>query len=345
MELEFKELISIKTKRNCDPEKENIENKVENKNLPQYTTLLFNIHPFHTYDLGLKHYKIDPVAHLEPIDKLLTIKNLKEEDYKEYKKITKKIGSFKVVKYIRATHPILENIIEADWNLVRIVNEKVPPSWREAFKIGFKEILSINDLLIDQEEAGKILCPQKKDIFRAFELCPLNNVKVVILGQDPYHSIYQDKPVANGLAFSTNRGYRIQPSLLRIYKLLKKTIKDFKIPDHGDLSIWAQRGVLLLNTALTTIKHKAGAHSVHWEGFTTHIISVINKVKPECIYMLWGNHALKMKRYIHHTKNILEANHPSPLVRRSNFLECNHIAIANNILRESGQDEIDWNLD
>nr|QBK89491.1 MAG: uracil-DNA glycosylase [Pithovirus LCPAC001] len=153
------------------------------------------------------------------------------------------------------------------------------------------------------------------------------------------------QPVANGLAFSTEKGLRIQPSLRNIYKELERTIPEFEMPEHGDLRSWAKQGVLLLNSALTTIKNKAGAHTDYWSGFTTYIINVINKVKPDCIYMLWGLSAGKIKKYIHNTKYILQSNHPSPMVRNSNFKGNNHFLQANTLLKLAGKKEIDWRLD
>jgi len=309
-----------------------------------YSELIFGIHPAHTHDLGLKHYKFDPKEHSKKITKLKTLNDIQKEDYTEYKKITKKVAHLNLVQYIAVASAIHSNSIEEDWDLIKIVNEECPASWKEAFELGFKDLLAVNDVLIDEINAGKMICPEKANIFRAFELCPLNNVKVVILGQDPYHAIYQNKPVANGLSFSTNRDYKIQPSLRNIYKLLSKTIKGFEMPTHGDLTYWAEQGVLLMNTALTTVKHKAGAHTEFWDGFTTQIINVINKVKPECVYMLWGNHAIKMKKYIFHNEFVLEANHPSPMVRNSDFQKCDHFRRANTLLKASGQKEIDWCL-
>ena len=343
MEKEFEEITSVNTKRNRakDPTPIKAKRSKIKPRPPKYQNL-FNIHPYHIYNLGLKYYNYDPKMNENDIDDLLKINDIKDDDYTEYKRIVKVFGNMKIVKYIKAEHPIIGNHIQKNWNLISIVNDTCPPSWREAFKIAFKEILAINDLLIDEETAGRMVCPSKSNIFRAFELCPLNNIKVVILGQDPYHTVFDDEPVANGLSFSTEKNYRIQPSLRNIYKLLSNT--GFQSPNHGDLSSWAQQGVLLLNTALTTVKHKPGEHSVHWGGFTTHIISVINKVKPECVYMLWGKNAISMKKHIYNIKNILEANHPSPMVRNSNFMKCDHFNKANEILRSFNQSEIDWTI-
>lgn len=349
----FENLTTVQTLRDSEePQKENITTKLSTKEHittsetpKEYSKLLFDIHSFHSHSLGLKHYLFDPNEHKKEITPLKTLSDLKKEDYEEYEVIRKKIGRSVIIKYVPKYYPILSNEIEADWNLIQILNEASPPSWRTAFELAFKDLLLLNDRFATAATTSVVVCPQKKDIFRAFELCPLNQIKVVILGQDPYHSIWQDKPVANGLAFSTPRGFKVQPSLKNIYKLLKNSIKGFEIPSHGDLSKWAQQGVLLLNKALTTIAHKAEAHLDYWDGFTTHIITVINKVKPDCVYMLWGAHAQKMKRYIFHQKYILEANHPSPMVRNSDFQKCNHFVKANLLLKNSGQKEIDWCLD
>lgn len=344
LESEFLIGVSVQTLRNVSRTKKTTETlKIENiKGSP-----LFNIDQFHSYNLGIKNVTGTKTLNTETEapKKLTVIADIKPENYIQSVKKVIKIGTMTLVKNIQLFEPKNGNGVKSNWNLIDILNLECPPSWRLPFELAYKELIYLNETLADEEQKGLVLCPHKQHWFRAFELCPLNNLKVVIVGQDPYHTIRNGHPVANGLAFSTNKGLRIQPSLRNIYKELERTIPGFEVPEHGDLSRWAKQGVLLLNTALTTIKNKAGAHTVFWSGFTTHIINVINKVKPECVYMLWGVPAGKMKKYIHNTKYVLQSNHPSPMVRNSNFKGNNHFLQANELLKSIGKKGINWKLD
>lgn len=201
----------------------------------------------------------------------------------------------------------------------------------------FKRILTF---LSREISKGKVIFPAKADIFNAFKYTDLNNLKVVILGQDPYHNYNQ----AHGLAFSVQKGVAIPPSLQNIYRELARSIPDFKIPNHGCLINWARQGVFLLNTTLTVEAHKANSHKdIGWETFTDAVISKISDYKSNVVFMLWGAHARKKKCLVDSSKHlILETTHPSPLSAHRGFLGCNHFVECNNYLLKYYNSKVDW---
>jgi uracil-DNA glycosylase len=183
--------------------------------------------------------------------------------------------------------------------------------------------------------------PKFEDIFRAFDLTCFDEVKVVILGQDPYHGIGQ----ANGLAFSTNLLSPVPKSLHNIFIELNHDM-GIKYPEHCDLTTWAKQGVLLLNTVLTVRSGQPGSHrSIGWEKFTDQVIFALNKKTHPIIYMLWGKEAQKKKELIDTTKHIvLVTSHPSPLSAYRGFLGCKHFSKTNALLIENGLTPINWQL-
>lgn len=187
--------------------------------------------------------------------------------------------------------------------------------------------------------------PPKNDIFNAFKLTNINNLKVVIVGQDPYHQPGQ----AMGLSFSVPKGCKVPPSLVNIYKAINQDpeIKDFKIPNHGDLTKWAKQGVFMLNDLLTVTESKPASHkNSGWDKFTDHVIRTISKEKEGIVFLLWGKPAQQKAKIIDSKKHkILESVHPSPLSAHGGFFTCGHFSKVNQFLREKGQTEIDWNLD
>ena len=197
----------------------------------------------------------------------------------------------------------------------------------------------IKDHLISDNAEGKIVLPEPKNFFRAFDLCELNKVKVVIIGQDPYHT----PGVPNGLAFSVNKNQKLPPSLINIFRELES---DLGVKNYiGDLSAWSRQGVLLLNTCLSVCAGLPASHSnIGWENFTNAAIKEIQK-KKNIIFLLWGKHAQQKKAFIQEDNFILEAAHPSPLSANNGFFGCNHFSKTNNLLTSLGSDPIDWQLE
>lgn len=201
----------------------------------------------------------------------------------------------------------------------------------------FKETLQA---VAQQRAAGVTVYPPQKDVFNAFKLTKLGDIKVVILGQDPYHGPNQ----AHGLAFSVLPGVAIPPSLLNMYKELEQDIDGFQRPQHGFLESWATQGVMLLNTVLTVEAGKAHSHArLGWETFTDRVIDAINTHREGVIFLLWGSHAQKKGSIIdaqrHH---VLKAPHPSPLSAHRGFLGCRHFSQTNALLSKAGETPIDW---
>ncbi|WP_423185607.1 uracil-DNA glycosylase [Alishewanella sp. d11] len=191
-----------------------------------------------------------------------------------------------------------------------------------------------------QREAGKVIYPGDSEIFNAFKLTSLEQLKVVILGQDPYHGPNQ----AHGLAFSVRPGVKVPPSLVNIYKELAMEYADFQPPKHGFLQSWAEQGVLLLNTVLTVEANQPNSHRLlGWEQFTDQAIRQISQHTEHVVFLLWGSHAQKKAKLIdakrHH---ILIAPHPSPLSAHRGFLGCGHFLQTNSLLESSGKPPINW---
>lgn len=190
--------------------------------------------------------------------------------------------------------------------------------------------------------AGQVIYPPEADVFNAFKLTTPDNLKVVILGQDPYHGPNQ----AHGLAFSVREGVRIPPSLQNIYKELALEYADFDIPAHGCLARWAEQGVLLLNTVLTVVATQPNSHRhLGWEQFTDKVIAQINSQLNGIVFMLWGSHAQKKGRFIDRQRHfVLQAPHPSPLSAHRGFLGCGHFKQTNTLLEQQGKSPINWQL-
>ena len=193
-----------------------------------------------------------------------------------------------------------------------------------------------------ERAAGKAIFPPAKDVFNAFRATEFNDVKVVILGQDPYHGPRQ----AHGLCFSVLPGIKTPPSLVNMYKELAQDIDGFQIPAHGYLQSWAEQGVLLLNTVLTVEQGKAHSHAkTGWETFTDKDIEAVNQHQSGVVFLLWGSHAQKKGRFIDRNKHhVLAAPHPSPLSAHRGFFGCRHFSQANQILNAQGKATIDWHL-
>ncbi len=243
---------------------------------------------------------------------------------------------------------ILKEPINQSWSIMRIAFEAPPPYWEAPFIEAREEFIEITRRLEEQEQKYGRYYPNKVDIFAAFYHTPLPKVKVVILGQDPYHQTVDinnsSMPRAMGLSFSVRPGDSIPSSLMNIYRELIDTVRGFQAPDHGDLRDWARQGVLLLNTCLTVQPGKAGSHGDIWLGFITKIFKAIATVNPHCIYVLWGQHAQKLKPMIGEKSIIFEAAHPSGFSAKKGFFKCNHFNLINDALIKQGKVGINWRI-
>jgi uracil-DNA glycosylase len=224
---------------------------------------------------------------------------------------------------------------------------KLHPSWLEPLKGEFDSpyMQVLRQFLVAEKQAGKRIFPKGNDWFRALDLTPLEEVRVVILGQDPYHGEGQ----AHGLCFSVQPGVRTPPSLVNIYKEMER---DLGIPParHGFLEHWAKQGVLLLNAVLTVQMGMAASHQGRgWERFTDAIIRLVNARAEPVVFMLWGSYAQKKAAFVDSVDRggrhlVLKAAHPSPLSAHAGFFGCGHFSKANVFLKAQGQKPIDWRL-
>lgn len=219
--------------------------------------------------------------------------------------------------------------IDNDW-LEPLQEEFRKPYYRQLYQTVLKEYAS-----------GAVF-PPADDIFNAFHLTPLSKVKVVILGQDPYHNVGQ----AHGLCFSVRPGTEIPPSLVNIYRELQEDL-GCRIPNNGYLVKWAQQGVLLLNTVLTVRAHQANSHqNIGWENFTDAVIRIVDGQEQPIVFLLWGKPAQSKKRLLSNPNHkILEAPHPSPLSAHRGFFGCKHFSKTNEFLQEYGLSPIDWQIE
>lgn len=201
---------------------------------------------------------------------------------------------------------------------------------------------ALMQFLAQEKENGKTIFPKENNIFNAYNSTPFNKVKVVIIGQDPYHGTNQ----AHGLSFSVQYGIKPPPSLVNIYKEIKNNYPDFEIPNHGNLETWAKQGVLLLNSILTVEANKAASHQKRgWEHFTDASISKISKNREGIIFLLWGNFAQQKANLIDEQRHfILKAAHPSPFSAYNGFFGCQHFEKANQLLKQQGKEAINWQL-
>jgi uracil-DNA glycosylase len=218
-------------------------------------------------------------------------------------------------------------------------------SWLKVLDAEFDKdyMLKLKQFLLAEKQAGKIIYPKSADIFKAFEKTPFDDVKVVIIGQDPYHSPNQ----AHGLSFSVQKGVDVPPSLKNIYKELATDIPGFTIPQTGDLTKWAQQGVLLLNATLTVQAANAGSHQKKgWELFTDTVIKTISDKREGVVFILWGNYAQSKSILIDDTKHlVIKSTHPSPLaVSRGGFFGSKPFSKTNAYLEQRGEKGIDWQI-
>jgi uracil-DNA glycosylase len=220
---------------------------------------------------------------------------------------------------------------------------KLEESWRAALGAEFSSpyMHMLREFLVAEKSAGKRIFPKGAEYFRALDLTPIENVRVVILGQDPYHGAGQ----AHGLCFSVRPGVRIPPSLVNIYKEMQT---DLGIPParHGFLESWARQGVLLLNSVLTVEEARAASHQGKgWERFTDAVIRVVNERVEHCVFILWGSYAQKKAAFVDTTRHlVLKSPHPSPLSAHNGFFGSRPFSQANDWLEARGRGRIDWRL-
>lgn len=220
---------------------------------------------------------------------------------------------------------------------------RLEPSWKA--RIGDylqrEDIAALGAFLRQRKAQGLRIYPPGAQIFSAFDATPFDAVKVVILGQDPYHGAGQ----AHGLCFSVRPGVAVPPSLDNIFKEIHHDLGIAR-PDHGCLTPWAERGVLLLNAVLTVEDGRAGAHQGKgWEGFTDHVVDVLNREKEGLVFLLWGSYAQAKGKMIDTGRHrVLKAPHPSPLSAHRGFMGCGHFSATNEYLVRKGQTPIDWSL-
>ena len=217
---------------------------------------------------------------------------------------------------------------------------KIEKSWQEVLQVEFDKPYFENLVgFVKQEYASNTIFPPAGQIFNAFNTCPFNNVKVVILGQDPYHGPGQ----AHGLCFSVNDGIQFPPSLQNIFKEITSDL-GIPAPKTGNLTRWAEQGVLLLNATLTVRASQAGSHQGKgWEEFTDAVIKTISEKTENVVFILWGSYAIKKKSLINASKHcILTAPHPSPLSSYRGFFGCKHFSQTNTYLTSKGKTPIEW---
>lgn len=220
---------------------------------------------------------------------------------------------------------------------------QLEPSWLAQLAGEFEQpyMIRLREFLRREKQQGKRIFPKGKEFFNAFEHTPLDKVKVVILGQDPYHGEGQ----AHGLCFSVRPGVRIPPSLQNVYKEINAEL-GLPIPSHGYLTAWADQGVLLLNAVLSVECGNAASHQGKgWETFTDRVIDVINREREGVVFMLWGSYAQRKGAIIDTGRHcVLKAPHPSPLSAHRGFFGCGHFKAANDYLIQRGEKPVDWSL-
>ena len=224
---------------------------------------------------------------------------------------------------------------------IKLENVKIEQSWKNELRDEFLSpyFLQIKENLINAKK-NEVVFPPSELIFNAFNITPFDEVKVVILGQDPYHGINQ----AMGLSFSVPKGVKIPPSLINIFKELQMEF-GYEIPKNGDLTNWAKQGVLLLNSSLSVAANKPNSHSKFgWQIFTDSVIKILSQKRQNLVFMLWGNYAKAKANLIDENRHlVLKAAHPSPLAGGA-FFGCNHFKKCNEYLKSHNKNEIDWRI-
>lgn len=304
-----------------------------------------NLHLLQRTTVVLTEPFIEDVEELNEGEKIITVEIDKIGHEPEYMGKGKKK---QMVKDTRKKFMLtgIQRKINKDDDFLTIATRKYPLSWYWVFR-NSEQFFKITDRKLKKWEAeGVKIVPRKADIFRAFHLCPFPSVKVVIVGQDPYYQ----KNVACGLSFAVRKGFEVPHSLKLIYSEIaaeyRKEKKQYKIPNHGDLTPWAKQGVLLLNMALTTELNKAGKHKHRWDAFVSEVIRSITRYHENIVFMLWGADARKaIKKFIIGKHYVLEAAHPAARFKtKESFQGCGHFIECNRLLEEAEKEPIDWRL-
>ena len=226
---------------------------------------------------------------------------------------------------------------------MKLESSSLAASWQKQIGNEFSEpyMQQLQDFLQQRKQMGKAIYPPQEQIFNALNSTEFDQVKVVVLGQDPYHGLGQ----AHGLAFSVQKGVKVPPSLANIYKELQRDL-DLPVPSDGCLQAWAEQGVLLLNATLTVEQADAGAHQKQgWETFTDKIVQTLDEQRDGLVFMLWGSYAQKKGQMIDRSKHlVLESVHPSPLSAHRGFIGNGHFSQANAYLQQQGNKPIDWSV-
>lgn len=239
--------------------------------------------------------------------------------------------------------------VDDSWTIERIATECPPEGWKEVFAEALPALRTVSYGIQIEKAMGHTIYPAVSDIFHAFRMTALRDVKVVIMGQDPYPSTsyYNNRAYATamGMSFSARTWDSVPVSLENIFKELSQSVPGFVTPDHGDLTTWAQQGVLLLNKCLTVQAGRPGSHdAVIWDGFLTKVIDAIKHVNPHCIYVMWGRDAQKIMNKLTEPSIKLIAPHPSGKSAHTGFFGCNHFNIINQELYKQGKAMINWQL-
>lgn len=238
-------------------------------------------------------------------------------------------------------------VVDQSWTISKIAKEAINITWREPFDNAEPELKHITKILDEQKKLG-VYYPKKEDLFNAFSYCPLNKVKVVIFGEEPYNTMVKigDKmmPKDMGLAYSVRKGDEVPKILTNIFLELQREYTDFNIPCHGDLTKWCDQGVLLLNTSLSVSPKMSHTKYQLWYGFLSKVIKSITSKNPNVIFLLWGN-TQKMSELITDKFTQLSCRSPSSLSEyEGSFTNCNHFKLVNDHLIKTKQQPIDWQI-
>lgn len=247
--------------------------------------------------------------------------------------------------YLNIVKPEDANIDES-WTVKDVAERRPPPSWESVFEDAKYELEDISEILENDKRVNGQWIPGPNKLFKAFEKTRLEDVKVVIVGQDPHTTIYRDgETQAEGLSFGVARNRALPPSLKNIYKEIHQSVEGWTVPKHGDLSRWCRQGVLMLNLCLTVRAKQPGCHKQLWLGFIKKVVNAILDNNPDCIFVMWGRKAQTLNDIIGERANTLETSHPSGYSANKGFLGSGHFNEINRILKETGQTQIDWDLD